>query len=98
MLQSLTLAPAVPNAEPWSEPRSVHISCAPDPTQPNSSTLAVSFLACDIDDSYETFVLSIVGHLLVEGSNALFYKTLLETGLGSSFAPVTGIFILFKNF
>ncbi len=68
--------------------------CAPDPASPTTCTLAVSIAACDISDSYECFVLQILGDLLIDGANAPFYKSLLESGLGTSFAPATGELVL----
>ena len=53
--------PEVKNEAKWQEPKSVHITCAPDPTKPDSSTLAVSYLTADISDVYEVFVLNIIG-------------------------------------
>ncbi len=50
----------------------------------------MSYLTCDINDYYESFVLGIIGELLIDGANAPFYKSLLESGLGKSFAPATG--------
>ena len=79
----------VPNEVRWSEPRKLRIECAPDPALPGS-TLAISYLICDINDSYESFVFKIIGELLTDGPNAPFYKTLLESGLGTGFAPITG--------
>ena len=84
------LVPEVKNEAKWGEPKSVHITCAPDPTKPDSSTLAVSYLTSDISDVYEVFILNIIGELLIDGASAPFYKSLLEPGLGSSFAPSTG--------
>ena len=69
--------------------------CAPDPASPTTCTLAVSIAACDISDSYECFVLQILGDLLIDGANAPFYKSLLESGLGTSFAPATGEIVFF---
>ena len=80
----------VPNEIRWSEPKEDFISCPLDPTQPNNSTLAMTFLTADINDDYETFVLYILSELLLDGANAPFYKSLLESGLGSGFAPVNG--------
>ncbi len=82
--------PPVPNEPRWDAPVQVDITCAPDPASPHTSTLAASYLTCDIGDTYETFVLQILGELLVGGSSAPFYRSLLESGLGSSFAPATG--------
>ncbi|QQP50819.1 Presequence protease_ mitochondriallike, partial [Caligus rogercresseyi] len=51
---------------------------------------AFAFLTCDSTDTYEAFALNILGELLIDGPNAPFYKSLLESNLGSSFAPCTG--------
>ena len=82
----------VPNEKRWSTPRELHINCALDPSNPteNNTTLATAFLAADIDDVYECFVLQLLGELLTSGPNAPFYKSLIETGLGTGFAPSTG--------
>ena len=82
--------PMVPNEARWRDPRSLHLDCAPDPTTPDGSTIAISYLMCDVNDVFEVFVLSIISELLTESSNAPFYKSLLEKGLGQTFAPVTG--------
>ncbi len=80
----------VPSEPRWLEPRKLDIKCAPDPSSPDTATLAVTYMGCDITDSYEAFVLHILSSLLVDGASAPFYKSLLEPGLGSGFAPVTG--------
>ena len=82
--------PNVPSEPRWSSPRSVEITCAPDPSNPTGSTIAVAYAMCDIDDFYEVFVLGIIGELLTGGPNAPFYKSLLESGMGQNFAPSTG--------
>lgn len=81
--------PCVPKEPRWTSPRRKHIDCPKDDAMPNT-TLAVSYLLCDIDDTYETFVLRVIGELLTEGPSAPFYKSLIETGLGTGFAPTTG--------
>jgi len=83
-------AALVPNELRWSAPRTADITCAPDPASPETSTLAVSYVGCDVSDSYESFVLQLVGELLTDGSNAPFYKSLLESGLGTNYAPSSG--------
>ncbi len=80
----------VPNEPRWSSPRRSEISCPPDPSSPDTATLAVSYAACDVGDAYETFVMQILGDLLTDGAAAPFYTSLLESGLGTAFAPVTG--------
>ena len=81
--------PIVPSEPRWSAPRSEHISCPGDPSG-NSQTIAVSYLLSPIEDTYETFVLRVVSELLVDGPSAPFYRSLIESGLGSAFSPVTG--------
>ena len=82
--------PEVPGERRWSSPRSVEITCAPDPSNPSGSTIAVAYAMADINDFYEVFVLGIIGELLTDGPNAPFYKSLLESGMGQNFAPSTG--------
>ena len=79
----------VPNEVRWSAPRRKHIDCPEDPSGA-STTLAVSYLTCDIEDSYETFVLRVLSELLIEGPSAPLYQSLIESGLASAFSPVTG--------
>ena len=86
------LVPEVPAEKRWSDPKRFDITCAEDPSSPppNDSTLAVSYAACDIHDVYECFVLQVVGELLVDGPSAPFYKSLIETGMGTGFVPTSG--------
>ena len=81
--------PDVPSEPRWSVPRKKHIDCPEDSTG-GSTTIAVSYLVCDIEDSYETFVLRVLSELLTDGPNAPLYQSLIESGLGSAFSPVTG--------
>ena len=46
------------------------------------TTLAISYVACDIQEVYECFVLQVIGEQLVEGPSSQFYKSLIESGLG----------------
>lgn len=83
----------VPNEERWSEPRKVTIEAredafAPDPQK--QTTAVVSFVLNDIKDTYESFVLQILGELLTGGPNSPFYRRLLEPNIGTGYAPVTG--------
>ena len=47
-------------------------------------------MTCPIEERYETFVLRVIGDLLIDGPSAPFYKNLIESGLGSAFSPVSG--------
>lgn len=82
----------VPDEPTWSEPRSNHIVCGLDPMGASDaqSSIAVSYKLASITDPFETFVLQILGELLMGGPNAPFYKSLLEQQLGSSFSPSAG--------
>ena len=83
----------VPNEPRWSEPRSVHIHCAPDPTQTERpATLAMTYLMTDINDSYENFTLRILSELLTDGASSPFYKALIESGLGTNYVSGSGKF------
>ena len=79
----------VPNEPKWSSPRKAHVDCPADPSGA-SNTIAMSFLTCPIEDTYETFVLRVVSELLTDGPSAPFYKSLIESGLGKSFSPMSG--------
>ena len=86
------VAPVVPTEERWEEPKRFDITCAVDPSSPspNDSTLAISYAACDIHEIYECFVLQVIGELLVDGPSAPFYQSLIESGLGTGFVPISG--------
>ena len=56
----------------------------------NQNRLLISFLANDISDINESFSLKILCDLLFEGPAAPFYQALIDSGLGSEYAPGTG--------
>ena len=84
----------MPSEPRWETPRAVHITCAPDSSLPpgKESTMAIAFKLSDICDPYETFVLSIISELMVDGPNAPFYNSLLEAQLGLSYVNGTGVY------
>ncbi|XP_035826011.1 presequence protease, mitochondrial isoform X2 [Aplysia californica] len=89
----ITTKTQVPAEARWDEPRSKSIKCVPDPMAADpekQTTVSVNYLLSDITDSYESFVNSVVGYLLVEGETAPFYRSLLESNIGSDYAPTTG--------
>jgi len=89
----LDLDTSVPPESRWSEPKRIDVTCAPDPMNPDpskQSTLAVSYLMSDVTDIKHSFALQVVCELLTGGPGSPFYKSLIETGLGSNFSPVTG--------
>nr|XP_039270834.1 presequence protease, mitochondrial-like [Styela clava] len=83
----------VPSQVRWSTPRAAEISCSPDDMAANpekQSSVAVSFLLSDVKDSYTNFVLSVLCSLLSDGPSSPFYKALIESGIGSDYAPSSG--------
>jgi hypothetical protein len=91
--ETTTVNTAVPLEPRWASPREAVIRCAPDPMNPDptkQSTVAVTYLLSDITQMSEATALSILGTLLVDGEKAPFYQSLLESGIGSDYAPTTG--------
>lgn len=83
----------VPNEPRWTEMRRKHITCQPDPMAPDQekqTTMSVSYLLTDISETFESFTLSIIGALLMDGETSPFYQSLLVPNIGSDFAPMTG--------
>lgn len=82
----------VPDEPRWSSPCRAHIDCGVDPMAQGQAqtSLTVSYMLANIDDTFETFVLQILGELLMSGPNSPFYKSLLESQLGSQFSPSAG--------
>lgn len=77
----------------WSEPREALIHCKFDPmaADPSKQTVvSVSYMLDKITNTYDSFALSILGYLLIDGPNAPFYQTLLEPGIGADYSPSTG--------
>lgn len=90
--ESLFVVPEVPTESRWTDSKRFDITCAADPSSPppNDTTLAISYAACDVHEVYECFVLQVIGELLIDGPSAPFYKSLIETGLGTGFVPTSG--------
>ena len=89
----LELDTSVPKESRWSESRRVDVTCAPDPMNPDptkQSTVAVSYLMSDVTDINHSFALQVMCELLTGGPGSPFYKSLIESGLGSNFSPVSG--------
>ena len=74
------------------QPRRVEKFGPIDPIgDPNSQIrLLVSFMANDAADWNESFALKILSELLFEGPASPFYRALIDSGLGSEYAPGTG--------
>ncbi|XP_023336821.1 presequence protease, mitochondrial isoform X2 [Eurytemora carolleeae] len=91
--QYLNLNTAVPKETRWLSPRSEKMTCASDSMSPDpskQSSVAVSYLLSDITELKESFTMQVLGELLTEGPSAPFYKSLIQTGIGAGFSPVTG--------
>ncbi|XP_063308713.1 presequence protease, mitochondrial [Pelobates fuscus] len=83
----------VPAQKRWQSPREYHETCATDSfaSDPSKQTMvSISFLLSQLTDSFETFTLSLLSSLLVNGPNSPFYKALIESNLGADFSPDTG--------
>ncbi|XP_065339085.1 presequence protease, mitochondrial [Cloeon dipterum] len=85
---------AVSRESRWSQPRRVHLACAPDPlgaaTNPEKrSTIAVAYACGDAADVYQTFSLQVLSELLLGGPTSVLHRALIEPGIGDGFAPCT---------
>ncbi|KAJ7408688.1 pitrilysin metallopeptidase 1 [Willisornis vidua] len=83
----------IPKQKLWEKPREHSVTCgldsfAADPSK--QTTVSVSYLLTDITDTFETFTLSLLSSLLVDGPNSPFYKALIESGVGTDFSPDAG--------
>lgn len=76
----------------WNKPQSISIDGPVNPLAPidKQTTVAVSYLLPEVLDPFESFVMSVVGKLLISGPKAPFYKSLMQSGFGSDYAPGTG--------
>ncbi|KAM9307679.1 presequence protease, mitochondrial [Gastrophryne carolinensis] len=84
---------AVPPQKHWDEPREYHTTCGKDSfaSDPAKQTVvSISFLTSEITDSFEVFTLGLLSSLLIDGPNSPFYKSLIESKLGTDFSPDVG--------
>lgn len=83
----------VPPEPRWKEPKMETMTCVPDPLAANpekQSTVAVTYAMNDATDTRESFAMSILSHLLVNGPNSPFYRNLLQAGIGADYTPSLG--------
>jgi Zn-dependent M16 (insulinase) family peptidase len=76
----------------WASPRTAKLTGPADPMaadQSSAAKISIAYLLTDICDVYECFALRILTSLLVDGPTSLFYRQLIESGLGSDFSPNT---------
>lgn len=88
-----TSATIVPPEVRWKTPRRCHVDCRPDPMAADpsrQSSIAIGQLCSDIKDVEKTFELYVLSQLLLKGPNSAFYKSLVESGLGTGFGSFTG--------
>lgn len=85
----------VKEQELWKEPRTSSITCQFDPLSAHpekQSTTSISYLLPTTNTNYDDmFALQILSSLLLDGPNAPFYKSLIESGIGSDYSPSTGL-------
>ncbi|CAL8073269.1 unnamed protein product [Calicophoron daubneyi] len=87
--EALTLKNSVPLEPLWSEPRTLRLTCEPDPMAPDPDRqcfVCVSYRLDDIQNIYPNFVLGLISKLLVSGDNAPLYRGLIESGFGLDWA------------
>ena len=68
---------------------------APDPTKQHK--ISVSYMLDTIKVPLESFTIGILSSLLVIGPNSPFYQALIESNIGSQYAPVCGSDLNTKN-
>lgn len=80
---------------PWKEPRKVELTCPNDPMtiDPKKQvTTSLSYMLPLTNTSFDDmFALQMLSVLLIDGPTAPFYKSLIESGLGSEYSPSTGL-------
>uniref|UniRef100_H2Z9X9 Presequence protease, mitochondrial n=1 Tax=Ciona savignyi TaxID=51511 RepID=H2Z9X9_CIOSA len=83
----------VPLQSRWNNSRSATIQCAPDDmaaNQEKQTTYSKSFILPEVSDIFESFTAAMICNLLIDGPASPFYKTLIESGMGSDYSPMTG--------
>lgn len=83
----------IPAQSRWSTPKSETVTCRFDnmgaPIE-RQNQIAIAYLASDVTDIYETFVMTVLTELLVRGPNSFFYKRLIEPNISGGYSPHTG--------
>ncbi|XP_043470715.1 presequence protease, mitochondrial [Leptopilina heterotoma] len=84
---------SVPSEKRWLEPRKEHMFGRHDPMISDSerqNSMAIGLLCSDINDLQLTFDLHVLSQLLLKGPNSAFYKSLVDSNIGTGFSPATG--------
>ncbi|KAI9332297.1 Metalloenzyme, LuxS/M16 peptidase-like protein [Zopfochytrium polystomum] len=76
----------------FDQPKTIRMQCPPDPMgDPERQTrMSLSYLTNDGTDAFETFAMRLIAYLLTDGAASPFYRALIETNIGTDYAPSTG--------
>lgn len=78
--------------ERWSAPRTLEFTCPVDQAHAEgTATVSKSFVLQKGSDVFESFVMRVLCGILTDGPDSPFYKSLIDSGLGTDFAPNTGL-------
>ncbi len=82
----------VPQQPRWEKPRKAVYYYSLDKNQDPSKKCqaCISWLTCDVTQTYEVLALSLLGEILLGNSASPLRKTLMDSGLGSSLSDGTG--------
>lgn len=84
----------VTQQEPWIEPKNVDIKCPIDPlssSKEKQTTTSISYMLPTTNTDYDEMLsLQLLSALLMDGPNAPFHKSLIESGIGSDYSPSSG--------
>jgi Zn-dependent M16 (insulinase) family peptidase len=97
--EPISVKPSDLTVKKWESPRSVEtigpvdacknlLISVLDPAKQNR--VAISYLANDTSDFLESLTMRIVADLLLDGAASPMYKALIESKLGTDYAPTTG--------
>ncbi|MCL2276596.1 MAG: insulinase family protein [Treponema sp.] len=75
--------------ERWTEHKKFHLTCPAG--SGNKATVFLSWLCCDVTDSYETLALAVLTEILLGHDGSPLTRALVESGLGEDITPVSGL-------
>jgi Zn-dependent M16 (insulinase) family peptidase len=82
-------APAIPPADRWTAPRTLHVPCPAGGD--TKSTVFLSWLCADSLDSAETLALGALTETLLGHDGSPLTRLLVESGFGEDMSPVSGL-------
>lgn len=82
----------VPNEIRWSEPKEVtyYYPFDKNETPSKKSQVCVAWLTCDINNSFDVLVMSLLGHVLLGNAASPLRKALIDSKLGSALCDASG--------